>query len=133
MASWTDVRRIVLALPKTTEERASTGRLWWFAGKKTIALQRPLRRSDIVALGDKAPRGPILCVRTPDLEMKAVLLASEPDVIFTTPHFDGYPAVLIQLKKIGVRKLRQIILEAWLEIAPKRAVAEYLQDKASRQ
>ena len=56
-----------------------------------IAWERPLRRTDIAALGDRAPAGPILGVRTADLEMKDVFLASDPKVFFTTPHFEGYP------------------------------------------
>jgi hypothetical protein len=61
----------------------------------------------------------------PDLEMKEVLLASEPPVFFTTPHFDGYCAVLVRLSKISAKLLGDVIVEAWLARAPKRAVAAY--------
>jgi hypothetical protein len=87
-----------------------------------------LRPTDIAALGDRAPVGPILGVRTADLEMKAVFLASDPKVFFTTPHFEGYPAVLIRLDKISTSQLKDVIIEAWLARAQKRAVAAYLSD-----
>jgi hypothetical protein len=131
MASWRDVRRIALALPGAIEEASSSGKPAWIVNKKFFTWERPLRRSDLAALGDKAPAGPILGVCTADLEMKEVLLASNPKVFFTTPHFDGYPALLVRLDKIAVKELRAVILEAWLARAPKRAVAAYLGEKKS--
>jgi len=126
MASWNEVRRLALALPQTHEERSSSGKLWWMVAKKGFAWERPLRQSDVAALGKKTPKGPILGIRTADLEMKDVILASDPKVFFTTPHFDGYPAVLIQLDKITARKLKEVLVEAWLARAPKRAAKEFL-------
>ena len=64
---------------------------------KSFAWERPLRRSDFEALGAAAPSGAILGIRTPDLELKDALLGSDPGVFFTTPHFDGYPAILVVL------------------------------------
>jgi hypothetical protein len=129
MTSWRDVRRIALALPGTKEETSSSGTCAWSVNDKGFAWERPLRRADLAALGDKAPTGPILGIRTADLEMKDVLLASDPDVFFTTPHFDGYPAVLIRLNKVASKKLKAVILEAWLARAPRRAVQEFLQKR----
>ncbi|HEY2474080.1 MAG TPA: MmcQ/YjbR family DNA-binding protein [Candidatus Cybelea sp.] len=126
MARWTDVRRIALALPGATEETTKSGNSAWLVRDKFFTWERPLRKSDLAALGDKAPTGPILGVRTPDLEMKEVLLASNPAVFFTTPHFEGYPAVLIRLPKISTKLLKDVIVEAWLARAPKRAVTAYL-------
>lgn len=126
MATWNDVRRLALALPQTHEERSSSGKRWWMVAKKGFAWERPLRQSDVAALGKRAPKGPILGIRTADLEMKDVILASDPKVFFTTPHFDGYPAVLIQLDKIDARKLKDVLVEAWLARAPKRAAKEFL-------
>lgn len=125
MASWSDVRKIALAFPGASE-RTAFGGAAWTVNKKLFVWERPLRKSDLAALGAKAPKGPILGVRTADLEMKDVLLASDPKVFFTTPHFDGYPAVLVRLEKIGVKRLRDVIEEAWLSRAGKRAVTEYL-------
>jgi hypothetical protein len=64
--------------------------------------------------------------------MKDVLLASDPKVFFATPHFDGYPAVLIRLDKISASQLKDVIVEAWLARAQKRAVAAYLKDNLRR-
>jgi hypothetical protein len=58
--------------------------------------------------------------------MKEVLLLSDPRVFFTTPHFDGYPAVLIRLGKISTKKLKDVLVEAWLVRTPKRAVTGFL-------
>jgi len=127
MATWRDVRRIALALPGAAEETSSTGRSHWTVNGKFFTWERPLRRSDLAALGDRAPEGPILGVYTADLELKEVLLASNPAVYFTTPHFDGYPAVLVQLEKITASELKDIIVEAWLARAPKRVAAAYLE------
>ena len=78
------------------------------------------------------PTGPILGVRTADLEMKDVFLASDPKVFFTTPHFEGYAAVLIRLDKISTSQLKDVIVEAWLSRAQKRAVAAYIRDNQRR-
>jgi hypothetical protein len=129
MASWNDVRRFALALPETAEETSSDGKRSWSVNKKGFVWERPLRRADFEALGDRAPDGPILGVRTADLEMKDVLLASDPAVFFTTPHFNGYPAVLVRLDGIALKKLKDVIIEAWLARAPKRAVAVFLQHR----
>jgi hypothetical protein len=84
VATWSDVRRLALALPGASEETTSSGNAAWIVGDKFFVWERPLRRSDLAALGDSAPKGPILGVRTPDLELKDVLLASNPAVYFTT-------------------------------------------------
>lgn len=127
MATWNDVRRFALALPETTEA-TSYGSRAWKVKDKGFVWERPLRQSDLAALGENAPSGPILGVRTADLEMKDVLLHSDPGVFFTTPHFDGYPAVLVQLKKISLKNLKQVIVEAWLARAPPKAVTAYLEN-----
>lgn len=128
MASWSDVRKIALALPGASEETTARGWAAWIVNKKFFAWERPLLKSDLDALGSKAPKGPILGVRTADLEMKDVLLASDPKVFFTTPHFEGYPAVLIRLEKVNAGKLKDVIVEAWLARASKRAVKEFLSE-----
>lgn len=135
MATWDDVRRYALSLPETFEEASfGSGRTpaWKVRlGKsrsKGFVWDRPLRKSDLAALGDAAPSGPILGVRLPDLDMKQVLLARDPSVYFTTPHFDGYPAVLVQLKRIKAKELKDLILEAWLATAHPKTVETFLSD-----
>jgi hypothetical protein len=125
VATWSDVRRLALALPGTSEE-ISHDRAAWIVNKKFFVWERPLRKSDLAALGDDAPGGPILGVYTGELDLKEAMIASDPNVFFTTPHFDGYPAVLVQLKKIGLKKLKDIITEAWLGRAQKRVAADFL-------
>lgn len=129
MATWNDVRRYALALPGTAEELSTNGHRAWLVNKKFFTWERPLRKSDVAALGKKAPTGAILGVRVADLEMKDVLLASDPGVFFTTPHFDGYPAVLIRLGKISAKTLEAVIVEAWLSRAGKRAVKAFLESR----
>jgi hypothetical protein len=124
VADWDDVRRIALALPETAE-RPSHGTAMWRVRDKGFVWERPLRAADRTALGDAAPTGPILGVRVEHLGAKAALLADRPDVFFATPHFDGYPAVLVVLQRIDLEELRELIVEAWLARAPRRLAAEY--------
>src|ERR687884_1600018 len=108
MATWEDVRRIALALPEASEH-VSRGNRQWKVKDKLFVWERPLRRSDLEALGDAAPDGPILGVRVEHLVAKEALLADDPGVYFTTPHFDGYPAVLVRLDEIGPGELEELI------------------------
>jgi hypothetical protein len=126
MAAWDDVRRIALELPVTSED-VSRGLATWNVGGKGFVWERPLRQADLRALGDRAPQGPILGARVEHLVAKEALLADAPDVFFTTPHFDGYPAVLVRLDRIGLEDLRELIAEAWLTRAPKRVAKAYLE------
>jgi hypothetical protein len=125
MATWDDVASVVGEL-QLTEERSPHE---WRVGKKLIAWERPLRKSDydaLTAVGVEPPWGDILGVRVADEGVKFALIADEPELYFTTPHFDGYPAVLVKLAAIDERGLRELIVEAWLTQAPKRLVQEFL-------
>ena len=127
MATWDDVASVVGEL-QLTEERSPHE---WRVGKKLIAWERPLRKSDrdaLTALGVEPPQGDILGVRVPDEGVKFALIADEPELYFTTAHFDGYPAVLVKLAAIDERGLRELIVEAWLTQAPKRLVQEFLDE-----
>jgi hypothetical protein len=125
MATWDDVRRIALELPETSE-RLSRGLCQWRVKDKGFVWERPLRRADLEALGDGAPDGPILGARVEHLVAKEALLADDPTVYFTTPHFDGYPAILVRLERIGLEDLHELIVEAWLARAPKRLAKTYI-------
>jgi hypothetical protein len=109
MANWAQVRRYALALPGTSET-TSRGTAAWVVDKKLFVWERPLRKTDLAALGDAAPSGPILGART----------------VFTIPHFDGYPAVLVRLDAIAAKELKRLVVEAWIARAPERAVRAYL-------
>lgn len=125
MATWDDVRRIALALPETSE-KPSYGNTGWRVKDKGFAWERPLRRGDLEVLGDDAPDGPILGLRVADMGVKDALIADDPAVFFTIPHFDGYPAVLVRLERIALAELEELMVEAWLLRAPKRLAKEYL-------
>jgi len=124
VAAWEDVRRIALALPETSE-RTSWGNASWRVRDKQFVWERPLRQADLDALGDAAPTGAILGARVEHVGAKEALLADDPGVFFTTPHFDGYPAILVNLDEIGLEDLEEVIVEAWLVQAPKRLAREY--------
>jgi hypothetical protein len=125
VASWDDVRELALALPEASEVISRELRQWRVKDKLFV-WERPLRKTDLKALGDAAPDGPILGARVEHLVAKEALLADDPELFFTTPHFDGYPAILVRLDRIGLEELREVVVEAWLVRAPKRLVATYL-------
>jgi hypothetical protein len=126
MATWDDVRAIADSLPESTETE-SRGLPQWRVRGKGYAWERPLRKADLEALGDAAPEGDILGVRVPHIVAKEALVADDPDVYFTTPHFDGYPAVLVQLEHIAVDELKELLVEAWLTQAGKRLATAFLE------
>jgi hypothetical protein len=126
MATWDEVGQLALALPEVTTD----GRTWRIR-KKSIAWERPLRKGDLEALGfdpsgDPEPYGPVLGARVPDEGAKEALIADDPKVYFTTPHFDGYPAILVRLTLIERPDLEELLTEAWLTQAPKRLAKEFL-------
>jgi hypothetical protein len=126
VATWDDVAVIADGLPQTAEVTPRN----WKVGKKLIAWERPLRKADLAALGSAAPDGTILGARVSDEGVKSALIADDPDVYFTTPHFDGYPAILVKLDAISVPELEELITDAWLAQAPKKLVKEFLGDSA---
>jgi hypothetical protein len=125
VATWKDVSRLALALPEAEEGTTYGGNRAWTVRQKLFVWERPLRKSDLAALGDAAPDGPILGAKVEHLIAKEALLADESGVVFTTPHFDGYPAVLIRLPDAELDLLEEIVTEAWLVSAPKRLVREW--------
>jgi hypothetical protein len=128
VATWDDVAHIVEQLPLTAEPSPHD----WRVGKKLMAWERPLREADRAALaaaGAQIPTGDILGVRVADEGVKFALIGDEPGVYFITPHFDGYPAVLVRLAEIPVADLRELLTEAWLVQAPRQLVKEFLQDR----
>ena len=101
MVSLDDVARIALELPEVVEGERHGNRAWSVAGK-VFAWDRRFSKADIRRFGDATPPdGPILAVRVGDLAEKEAVLAANHQGFFTIPHFDGYSAVLIQLKVVG--------------------------------
>jgi len=130
MATWRDVSRLALALPEAEEGTAGHDRnRAWKVRKKLFVWERPLRKSDLAALGDAAPDGPILGAKVEHLIAKEALLADKSGAFFTTPHFDGYPSVLIKLPEIRIELLEEVVTEAWLAVAPDRLAREFLAER----
>ncbi len=125
MASFDDVAQIALSLPEALERPLHSQRSWRVRDKLFV-WERPLHRSDLRALGEDAPAGPILGARVEHLVAKEALISDAPDVFFTTPHFDGVPSVLVQLERIPLQELEELVVEAWLVRAPKRLAREYI-------
>ncbi len=73
----------------------------------------------------KVPQLDVLVVPVADEGEKHTLIAAEPDIFFTEPHYDGYAAVLVRIANIDVDELAEILTDAWRLVAPKALVAEY--------
>lgn len=133
MADFQDVRRIALSLPET-DEHVSRGHNHWRVARKLFVWERPLSPREVEQLGGPAtaPGDPILGARVEHLLAKEALLAAEPELFFTTPHFDGFPAVLVRLERIAPDELAETIVEAWFARAPARLAAAYTVDQLTR-
>jgi len=124
VATFDEVARLALALPET-DERLSREHRQWRVKEKLFVWERPLRKTDLAALGDAAPGGAILGARVEHEGAKQALVQDPSGIYFTTPHFDGYPAILVQLDEIGLEELEEVVTEAWLCRAPPRLAAAY--------
>lgn len=119
-ATLDDVARIALDLPEVEEIERHGSRTWTVAGK-VFAWERGYSKADRKRFGDETPpEPPLLAVRTAGLEEKEAVLAEGRKGFFTIPHFDGYAAVLIHLKTVGKRPLREAIIDGWSAMAPGR-------------
>lgn len=107
MATWATVERLGKKLPEVEEST-------WF---NTPSLK--VRKRSFVRLKE-----PGVIVVLVDLDEKEALLQAEPDVFFATPHYDGYPAMLVRLGAIADDELREVLTESWRRVAPKKLVKE---------
>ena len=129
MVSIEDAARMAIELPGVDESERHGNRSWSVAGK-TFAWERAFSKADIKRFGDAPPPdGPIIAVRLEDLHEKLAVLAAGHRGFFTIPHFDGYAAVLIQLKAVSKRPLRDALVDGWLACAPDDQARAFLATK----
>jgi hypothetical protein len=128
-----DLDKLALAMPQTTKEVSADGRPSYLVHGKMYCFHRS-RRPDAVDPESGERMDDVLMFRVADLDVKELFLADERSLFFTTPHFNGYPAVLMripQLKKMGRAELRDLVAEAWLTRAQKRVAKAWLAEHGS--
>ena len=123
MATQADVRRIALTLPGTTEGTERFAFSVENKGKQKGFVWVWLKRKDPKKARTPCPT--VLAVRVRDQAETATLLAGDPDVFFTEPHYNGFPAVLVRLPKVPRALLRKLIVDAWRCQAPRKLVEEF--------
>ncbi len=127
MVSVAEAALMAMDLPQVVEGERYSHRTWLVAGK-AFAWERPFSKADVRRFGNAdPPGGPILAVRVADLGEKEAVLAAQPEAFFTIPHFDGYPAVLIQLDAVVAPALQEAIIDGWLACAPPKLTEKYLE------
>lgn len=112
MATRDDVRRIAFSLPDASEAGGSfvvAGKAFAWPWMERIHPKRP-----------RVANPDVLAVRVADELEKQSLLALDPEIFFTEPHYDGYPAVLVRLPAIDVGLLENVLTDAWRSRAPRR-------------
>jgi len=130
MATMRDVDELALALPEATKEVADEGRPAYLVHGKVFCFHRD-RRKDALDPATGERLGDVLMFRVPDLETKELLLADPRGIYFTTPHFDGYPAVLVripELARLAREELHDLVADAWLTRAKKRVARAWLEE-----
>ena len=123
MATQADVRRIALALPDTTEGDDRFAFSVRNGAKDKGFAWIWMERADPKQA--RVPNPKVLAVRVANDGEKQALIASDPEKFFTEPHYNGFPAVLVRLTKVGKSELRELLVDAWRCQAPRKLVAEY--------
>jgi hypothetical protein len=122
-----DLDRLALAMPTTTRERSGDGRPAYHVNGKLYCCHRSNRKDAVDERGERL--ADVLMFRVADLEAKELLVADPSSPCFTTPHFNGYPAILLRIAHLaGITsdELFELVADAWLTRAPKRLAATWL-------
>ena len=133
VATMADLDELALSLPQTTKQLSEDGRPEYRVHGKLFCCQRG-RRKDAVDAQTGERLDDVLMFRVADLDVKDLLLADERGVFFTTPHFDGYPAVLVRISSLaGIDRdeLHDLVAEAWLTRAQKRLAKAWLAEHSA--
>ena len=123
MATQSDVRRIALSLAET-REKAGHFAFEVLNGKK----HKGFAWVWMERIDPRKPRVPnpgVLAVRVANLDAKEILLMADREKFFNEPHYEGFPAVLVRLKKIGRTELRELLTQGWYAQAPKTLRAKF--------
>jgi hypothetical protein len=130
MATMADLDELALAMPQTVKEVADDGRPSYLVHGKRYLIHRG-RRPDAVDPQTGERLDDVLMFRVEDLGVKELLLSDARGIYFTTPHFDGYPAVLVRipdLARLDLGELGDMVAEAWLTRAQKRIAKTWLEE-----
>jgi hypothetical protein len=128
MTTMADLDELALAMPEATKEVSGDGRPAYLVHGKLFCCQRN-RRADAVDAATGERLDDVLMFRVADLDVKELLLADDRGVFFTTPHFNGYPAVLVRIPQLSLLdrdELQDLVAEAWLTRAQKRVAKAWL-------
>jgi hypothetical protein len=131
MSTMADLEELALAMPETTKEVSEDGRPSYLVHGKMFCFHRS-RRPDAVDPETGERMDDVLMFRVDGLDEKELLVADERSVYFTTPHFRGYPAVLVRipdLARIDRDELRDLVGVAWLTRAQKRVARAWLAEQ----
>jgi hypothetical protein len=130
MATMADLDELALAMPQTTKELSGDGRPTYLVHGKFFCFHRS-RRRDAIDPDTGERLDDVLVFRVADVGVKELMLADDRKIFFTTPHWDGYSAVLIRipdLARLDRDELEDAVVEAWLTRAQKRVAKAWLDE-----
>jgi len=127
--TYDEVEQFALDFPETTSSPSYGGSPAFRVNKKLMFRLRTEMADEVDGLTGEA-YGEVLVLRVADLGEKEALIADDSLAFFTTPHYDGYPAVLVRLSRVDPEELRELVTDVWLTLAPKRAIDRYVRRPA---